>query len=958
MLSKFYNLQVHSYFSLLKSCLSIDDIINHALDNQQTHVIMVDDNLYGAIHFYLKAKAKYLTPVIGLNFSYADNKYILIAKNNEGYHNLIRLHSLQNLKKLVDITPYTKGIIAIHLEGPQAHAFEQVYPKSACAISPVFTKTANDTKTLKVLKAIGQDILLKDVTGLSPLVWYLSEAEATQMFSASQIAKNAEIIEMCHWTINDKSVKLAKYIAPPNVTSKQLLENFCVNGLKAKFNNSDNISKKYVDRLFYELQVIDQMGYNDYFLIVSDFVNYAKHKNILIGPGRGSAAGSLVAYALNITEVDPIENNLIFERFLNPSRTSLPDIDIDVMDTRRQEVIDYIFDKYHADNTSYIITFQHIKAKMALRDVGRVLGIPLAIVDKVSKSLSPLLEENLLLCKDSESLSDTYKQNEELFVIANSLIGIPRQISTHAAGIIIADKPLYEYIPIQLGIDDWHLSEYPMEYFEDLGLFKIDILGLKNLTIISEVIDLVWKTQGLRIDLKKIDQHDSKLFTEISNANTVGIFQLESPGMRNTLRKIKPTSIEDISIVSALFRPGPQAFINDYAKTKSGELQPQYMNETQKAVLAPTLGFCIYQEQVIELVRAVTGYSAAEADGFRRAISKKKESMMIKMQTAFMSAAIANHYPENEAKKIYEYILAFANYGFNHSHSLAYSYISYQMMYLKYYFPIEFYLVLLKYGDNSKNNLYISEAKKQSIKIYNVSIRHSSVNFDIYNKGIIFGFSDIKGLGGEIAQKLYETRTKYEFTTWEETISIIGRQDGINLKTLEGLIKVGAFDEFNVDRNFLLKNLQEIVSKANIQYENTTKPIFDLVLDNDYEPATEQEKADWEYKLLSFTFSNNQWQEMFNKYQALYQLHDLDLNEMNMDNKNYLIKINNIKLTMTKFGKKMCFVEFSANDVDLSCASFSESIYGNLAPNNYYVCQFKNNANKKIQLTKVVDLVK
>lgn len=952
--NKFYNINVHSYYSLLKSTLSIDKIINHALSNKQTHVILTDNNLYGAMDFYHKAIKNNLNPVIGLDFTYQNNKYLLIAKSNIGYHNLVRIHSLQNLNKLELNDNLLEDIIAIQTDGSLRINTKEFYATNECATNPVYMQNESEIQTLKILYAISKDLLLSELKINFNNNWFLNDEHASKLYNQNQIDNNKKIIESCKWIINPRTVKLAKYLVPTTQTTKDFLESTCLEGLKKIFTTNE-IPQLYIERLTYELNVIDNMGYNDYFLVVADFVNYAKKNNIMIGPGRGSAAGSLVAYALSITEVDPIKYNLIFERFLNPSRQTLPDIDIDVMDTRRQEVIDYIFDKYHPNNTSYIITFQHMKAKMALRDAARVLNVPLPIVDKITKMLPPELEGDLSQCRDYDGLTQLYDEFEYLFTHANQLIGIPRQVSTHAAGIIIADKPLYEYIPIQLGIDDWHLSQYTMEFLEDLGIFKIDILGLKNLSIITEVLELIWKNRAIKIDLHKIDLEDKDVFKEIANAKTIGIFQLESPGMRNTLRKIKPRSIEDISITSALFRPGPQAFINDYVKTREKILEVKYIHPSLEVILSSTLGFCIYQEQVIELAKVVAGFSMAEADVFRRAISKKNENLFAKMKNSFIDGAIKNNFKLSDANQIFDFINAFANYGFNHSHSLAYSFISYQMAYLKYYYPLEFTLTLLKFGDSSniKNNLYISEAKQRNIMIYNVSIKNSNINFNTYNGGIIFGFINIKGLGLEIAKRIYAAQQACKFKTWQDTIASLAKIDSVNAKVIELLIKVGGFDEFNVDRNFLLLNLNEVLNKANILDPITKQPIFELDISNKYEPMTEAEKSRWEYQLLSYTFSNNKWQTFYDQYQEQYNLSELDLNNISSE-KNYIVKLSQIKTTMTKYGKPMAFLEFNCNGVDFSCASFAGPIFADLKPNKYLICKFKLGHEQKIQLHSVI----
>jgi DNA polymerase-3 subunit alpha len=420
------------------------------------------------------------------------------------------------------------------------------------------------------------------------------------------------------------------------------------------------------------------MNFSDYFLVVQDYVTFAKDHNILVGPGRGSVAGSLTAYVLGITNVDPIANNLIFERFLNSQRINMPDIDIDFMDTRRNEIIEYLFNHYHKNHVAHIITFQRMKAKMAIRDVGRILSLDLSIVNKIAKSFTVEYDLNIpQAIKDNSVIANYAKQYPTLFDLANKFVNYPRQIGIHAAGVIITDESLEEIIPIQNSTDGIYSTQYSMEYLEPLGLIKMDILGLVNLTIIAQTLELIKQNHNTNINLENISLNDQKVFKQLSKGDTVGIFQLESPGMTNLITKIKPSSIEDISITSALFRPGPQKNIATYIANKANLDSIKYLNKDFEQVLNSTYNIIIYQEQVIEIVQRVANYSLAEADSFRRAISKKNATKLNELGKEFIQAAIRNKYSKTEAQEIYDYIFEFANYGFNHSHSLAYSYISY-----------------------------------------------------------------------------------------------------------------------------------------------------------------------------------------------------------------------------------------------------------------------------------------
>jgi len=420
------------------------------------------------------------------------------------------------------------------------------------------------------------------------------------------------------------------------------------------------------------------MGFADYFLVVQDYVNFAKSKGILVGPGRGSAAGSLVSYVLGITQIDPIQNNLIFERFLNPERATMPDIDIDFMDNRRNEVFDYIFEKYGVEHVAHIATFQRMKAKMAIRDVGRILGYELPIIAKITKYFSYEYDTDIdLAIKNDLTIKDFSNKYPELFKYAKHFLNYPRQLGLHAAGIVISAKKIDEIVPIQKSEDGYSVTQYSMEYLEPLGLIKMDILGLVNLTTISEALKLIRKEKNIELNLFEINLHDQKVFDSLSQGETLGIFQLESPGMTSLIKRIKPQSIEDISITSALFRPGPQKQIDLYLENRNHPQNIKYLHDSLKDILKITDGIMIYQEQVIEVVQRVAGFTLAKADLFRRAISKKNASKLSELKNDFINGGLANGYSREELLKIFDYIYSFANYGFNHSHSLAYSYISY-----------------------------------------------------------------------------------------------------------------------------------------------------------------------------------------------------------------------------------------------------------------------------------------
>ncbi len=943
------NINVHSYYSLLDSILSIDDIINISLENNLNYAILTDVNLYGAIEFYQKCKKNNLKPIIGLEININNSIYILIAKNIKGFKTLVKISSNNDKLKYLN-QESEKDIFIILKSGNNILNKINIWDNNDIYINEVKYKNDSDYFYYDILKSINNEEKIQNINKNpnSKYSWIKS-------ININEIQKNnfKKIIDETNILIeNLNSNKLPIYDL--NKNSKQYLEKIAINGLIEKLNINDNkIPKKYYDRLMYELSVINSLKYDDYFLIVSDFVNFAKKNNIIIGPGRGSAAGSLVSFALNITEIDPIKYNLIFERFLNKDRKTLPDIDIDVMDSRRDELIEYIFNKYKIENTSQIITFQRIKYKMAIRDVGRVLNIPLNLIDNITKKIPSNLETSLIdFVKQDQNLNVFYHSYPDLFEISNKLFNIPRQFSTHAAGILIANQEIDNIIPTINGTNGYKLSQWTMEYLEMFGLNKIDILGLKNLTIISDTIESIKKRYNKTIDLKKINLEDQNIFNEVKKANTIGIFQLESPGMRSTLTKIQPNNLEDISITSALFRPGPQQMINKYVETRKNNKKIEYLNEDFEKILSSTNGFCIYQEQVIELIKVVAGFDTAKADIFRRAISKKKIELFDEMKNDFFIGAKNNNYNDEQIENIYKLLIEFTNYGFNHSHSLAYSLISYWMLFLKYYYPLEFMMSLLKNdsGVNLKNNIYISEAKKCGIAIHNIDINHSDATFKIWNDGILLGFSTIKGFGIEIINKLLNIRNNFDFSTYENAIANLSKNK-ISNKNIEILIKIGAFDNYEKNRNFLLQNLDRIIKKNEAIDPITKKPIFDIEY-KDIDDISDEIKAEYENNYLGYSFSNNENQKLFNKYMKEYELYQLS-NKNKPETFNVLVQIKNLKKMITRTKHEMCFISLKDNDLDYSIPCFSPKIFDNLKLNNFYILKIREKNNKY----DIIDLV-
>ncbi|MBI3592802.1 MAG: DNA polymerase III subunit alpha, partial [Nitrospirae bacterium] len=591
---------------------------------------------------------------------------------------------------------------------------------------------------------------------------------------------------------------LPRYEVPDGVSPDTYLEGLAREGLNAKFRGEPPAN--YLDRLAMELKVIKKMGYSSYFLIVWDFISYARKRGIPVGPGRGSAAGSLVAYCLDITEIDPIRYNLLFERFLNPERISMPDIDVDFCKDRRSEVIAYVSEKYGDDHVAQIITFGTMAAKAAIRDVGRVMDIPYAEVDRIAK----LVPANNVSIDDAiklePQLKELYNSNptvKELLDIAKRLEGLSRHASTHAAGVVIAPEPLTDFTALYKNpSEDTITTQFDMGSVESVGLLKFDFLGLKTLTVLQKTVKYI-RQQGKEIVLSEIPLADEETYRLLSSGETTGIFQLESAGMRDILVKMQPNRFEDLIALVALYRPGPigSGMIDDFIKRKKGETEVEYELPQLKEILDETYGVILYQEQVMRIANRIADFSMGQADLLRRAMGKKKPEEMEKQKEVFISGAIANGIPERKAGRLFELMAFFAEYGFNKSHSAAYAYLAYQTAYLKAHYPVEFMTANLSadMGDTGKIVKLINECRSMSIEILPPDINASEREFRITGNSVRFGLEAVKGVGSAAIEIMLNERQNSEFRTFEEFLSRMDNKR-VNKKVLESLIKAGAFD--------------------------------------------------------------------------------------------------------------------------------------------------------------------
>lgn len=947
-------LNTKSYYNFLESFLSIDDIILYAINNQLNHACLLDKNMHGVIEFYDKCKQNNLKPIVGLEVeNYRNHKIYLIAKNYQGYLLLAKISSFIELEKDINQIEFNNDDVFVithefYENINSDYVINDFNSNKQITFLSAYGINKEDNDSLIILDAIKNEKNVSEFEIKNPInnPMYLEN----NAFEFNDIALNN--LQTLIDNINLEIPKNEKHFIDFKVDNKkEYFWNLVINKLKA-LNKYNDV---YLERLKYEFDLIVSKGFVDYFLVVSDFVNFARNNHIEIGPGRGSAPGSLISYLLDITKIDPIENGLLFERFLNSARMTMPDIDIDVMDLKRDKLIQYIINKYGEYNVSYIITFSRYKLKMALRDIGRILGLPISLIDKISKKIDSDNQNSINdLIINNPELNEIYLENKMLFDLAQKLIGMPRQYSIHAAGIILSDKPIYEIAPIVKNSDNRIIVQYSMEHLEDLGLIKIDLLGLKNLTIIKQIVDLIEKTRNEKIDLYNLDLNDKMVFSILTKGETNGIFQFESPGMRNLLMQIKPKNLEDLSITSAIFRPGASSHIKTFIKNKNNN-NITYLHEDLKEILEPTYGAIIYQEQIINIVKKFAKFDQTESDLFRKAISKKDESKINQLKDKFINNCINNGYSKFVAEKIFNFMEEFASYGFNHSHSLSYALISYQLAYLKAHYPLETITILLDSTDKSKISIYKQEASRYNINFLAPNINISTSNFLLFKNNIYFSFDSINGISYETVKKILNVRNNQpdkKFNDIFKTISML-HNNGISKRNIESLIKVGCFDDLEKRRNFLLTNIDEIINK-NASIDLNGKQLFDLnLIDNVIENKDDYLK--WENELMGFSITVSEYQELFNHLSTKY---DLDQAILKDKNNLVLIYVKDTELKTNNKKEEMLLINTLIDNKEKKVYCFDKELKS--LDSGYYVANLKTFAKSKsdnLILEKIIERV-
>ena len=762
------------------------------------------------------------------------------------------------------------------------------------------------------------------------------------------IENTKKIAEMCNVELEFGNLHLPYFAIPDGFTNSSYLKKLVFDGLEKRFANDDRIEEAK-ERCEYELSVIEKMGYVDYFLIVWDFIRFAKSQGIPVGPGRGSAAGSIISYCLEITDINPLDYNLLFERFLNPERVSMPDIDIDFCYERREEVIDYVVNKYGEDKVAQIVTFGTMAARNAIRDVGRVLAMDFKTVDDTAKKVPNLLNINIDKSLEiSPEFRKAYEENRDvkkLVDVARRVEGMPRHTSTHAAGVVISKLPIMEYVPLAIN-KDAVITQFNMTELEELGLLKMDFLGLRTLTVISDCMKFIKKNKNIDVSFEDMDENDPKVLSMFTVAQTLGIFQFESQGMRNFLKELKPTKFDDLIAANALFRPGPMNEIPTYIHNKHNEKDVEYLSPLLEDILKPTYGTIVYQEQVMQIVQKIAGFSLGEADNLRRAMSKKKMKVMEDGRKEFIfgkededgniliEGAIRRGVGEDIANKIYDLMIDFAKYAFNKSHSAAYSLVAMRTAWLKYYYPVEFLAALISsvMGNTSQLSLYIEEARRLDIKIEAPDINYSLDKFDVKDNSIIYGLKAIKNVGTNLIEQTIISRNENgKFKSFRDFVERIYAKDksAINKRSIESLIKAGAFTSLGETRATLMLQYQSIIDsvqsglKNNVPGQSNLFDMFESKDEDERDDFTRREEFDksellrMEKEVLGIYLSDHPlrtYSNIIEKYSnfSTGDLEDDDYNEKNFDGKRVKVVgiIESINKKFTKNQKIMEFVKF------------------------------------------------
>ena len=902
----FAPLRIISGYSFLKSGLTIEKIASSISKHNFYGAGISDIGVLYGVPSFVNEMEKIKKPfLVGLDISNNENSIVVYALNEEGYLNLVRLSSLidQDKFSLDELKDNHSGLVGVletnygkfkeeFSESPSPEFLKyfakistyfdefylgiEVYSKAEFSYAQKVREFAKelgydtiafprikyakkeDALILTLVEAIDKDekLEIKEENG----EYYFHNLDFySKIYTKNELELTTKLIDKSKFDFHKKRGELLHY---PTKDSKELLKELVYKGLKEK-GIDDEVHR---DRASYELEVILSMGYADYFLLVQDFVNYAKGHDVIVGPGRGSSAGSLVSYTLNITEVDPLDYDLQFERFLNKARKSMPDIDIDFMDIKREDVINYVKNKYGNERVANIATFQTIQAKQALRDIGRIYNIPTKYIDLLSKSITDkkTLREAYKEIATFKELVDSDKYFLEIVSLASKIEGLPRQAGLHAAGVIINERNIKEVLPTTTDFSGGLSSQYEKDYLEEQGFLKVDFLSIRNLTTIDHCLKLIKQNKNIDLSFYDIPYENNGAYDLISSGQTIGLFQIESSGMRNAIKILKPKEFNDVVTLISIFRPGPLDNIKDYANRKNGKVKVSYLSKEIEDVLKPTYGILIYQEQVNKIAQVMGGFSPEDADLFRRAISHKEKDVIESSKVAFIDGAIKKGYKKEDALKMFNDIAKFADYGFNKSHAVVYAIVACRMAYLKKNYPLEFYTAILTYSSGTTDHKfsdYVNEIKDRGYKVYLPDINKSDKLFITCDEGLLFPLTNIKGLTEIAINKIINERIENgEFLDFYSFVSRMYKV-GISEVVITKLINAGALDNLYPSRATLRATLNYAYRLAELSFDNNGQLILDTTLDSQKQMFKDNDipldNINLEYEELGIMLSDN-----------------------------------------------------------------------------------------------------
>lgn len=896
-------LKVTTDYTLLKSLIKVPNLISFLSEKNIDVCGICDENLYGVLEFYYACKKNNIKPIVGLDVIIDDLNIYLYAMNFDGYKNLLKIHTLKEKNELIldDLSVYKDSILCI-VPFKSKELFDKLK-----FFNNLYISYNNSIERLNALTITGNVLYLNDVKALKKddvlFFAYLDKLRKEEVGMYEQnyyfvpeidLGKIDEVVSLLNLELKFNKKYIPKY--KDDIDSSEFLHNLCFKGLTKRLNGK--VPDIYLKRLNYELKIINEMGFVDYFLIVYDYVLYAKRHDILVGPGRGSAAGSLVSYSIGITEIDPLKYNLLFERFLNPERVTMPDIDVDFDALKREEIIEYVRNRYGDKNVALGLTFTTLKSKLVLREIGKLLKINDTLLDNFIKCINGniCLKDNLTN-ENIKKYLNNYNELKKLYNISMHLEGLKKNTSTHAAGVVISSTNLDEIIPIHYE-NNTLITGVTMDYLESIGLLKMDFLALKNLTTIKNILDEVGKDA-----LKNIDLNDKAVLNLFCTGKTEGIFQFETSLMKNLIRKLKPSSFNDLVASLALGRPGALEEADEYIARKNGKKEITYIHKDLEPILKDTYGIILYQEQIIAILGKIGGYSLAEADIIRRAISKKKESVINAEKEKFINGAIGKGYDRSVATLIYDLIVKFASYGFNKAHSVAYARISYDMAYLKVKYPEYFIIEMINNKDNEKFAKLVLFLKNKGIKLEKPDVNLSHNKFYISGKELIMPLWQIKGIPENLSEKIIENR-KDGYTDFFDFVC--KNKKILNENILNTLINAEALRSFNLNERTLVENIAVALNFAEIDDELIKKPVI-IELD-DY---SDEVKRNNELESFGYFITNHP----ASKYQNVMKLEMLE--KYLFKNIKCVVLVNRISNIKTKKNENMAFI--SASDETGTC---------------------------------------